>query len=392
MKKILLLTQFFYPDRTGTGKILTDLFVSLNRSEFMTEVLSSKEMYGDVEKKVLLDHESVSGIRIHRVFPYFLSKNTVFGRLFTYIGFFICAVFKVFYSNLHKEKDLIVSVSNPPIMPLLGAWLKGNHNRFIYILHDLYPDIAIRMGVVKEDSQLAKCMFRVNQYAFRKADKIVVLGNDMRRYLIENYKVNHNKICVISNWAQDHKIHDKLKVVNKKFKILYTGNLGRFHNLELVIDVVGSMDNVELHFVGEGAQKQALIEMSQTKNNIFFDSFLDSQAYKEALNSADALLVSLEKNLTGLAVPSKFYTYLSVGKPIICIADLETEMARIIIKENCGIVIAHDKAEFNVKLKELLKSKELCEHMGNNAYALYKKKYIMEYVIQSYESLFLHDL
>lgn len=388
MKKILLLTQFFYPDQTGTGKILMDLFVSLNKYGFTTEVVSSQEMYGDREKRVLAADECVSGIKIHRVFPYFLAKDTVFGRLFTYIGFFLYAATKVIFSRLYREKDLIVSVSNPPIMPLLGAWLKRDGNKFIYIVHDLYPDIAVRMGVVHEKNLMARGMLRVNRYVFRKADKIVVLGTDMRRYLLENYQASVEKICVISNWSQDQKIHNNRGKSNEKFKILYTGNLGKFHNLELAIEVIGNMESAELHFIGEGAQKKSLMEMAANKNNIYFHTFLDAAAYKDELNSADALLVSLEKNLAGIAVPSKFYTYLSVGKPIICIADAETEMAQIIKERKCGVVITHDKDSFYMNLKKLVHSKETCERMGNNAYMLYQEKYTMDHVIRSYVSLF----
>lgn len=389
MKNILVLSQFFYPDKTGTGKILAELFFSLNKKEFSVDVISGRKKYSDLSQLVLKEYEVADGVKIYRTFRWFASKDKSIGRIYNYIMFFICACWKCFRQGLYKDKDLIISVSNPPIMPLLGAMLKNRHRKFIYILHDLYPDIAIAMNVVEKTHLFSRMMFAVNQYVFRKADKIVVLGRDMEKHLIDRYHVPRERVRVISNWANSAGVENVEQKHLNKFRVLYTGNMGRFHNLELAIEAVRGIDNIELIFVGEGALKDKLITMTSNMNNVQFLSYLDDIEYQNILSSADALLVSLEKNLSGLAVPSKFYTYLSVGKPILCISDQSTEMALSIKECDCGFVIGHEDVNgFRNALDRLKNSMELKNRMGQNGRSLFEKKYIKETVIKQYEELF----
>ena len=388
MKKILLFSQFFYPDKTGTGKILAELFLGLDKDKFSINVISGRKIYNDSEGKILSQFELVNSIKIYRTFKWELDKNKFFGRIYNYIMFFICACYKCFKLKLQLDKDIIISVSNPPIMPLLGAVLKNKRNKFIYIVHDLYPDIAIALKVVNKDSLLAKIMLYINKFVFSKADKIVVLGRDMENYINTNYKVSSSKLIVISNWSNYKNINTN-KRSDSLFKVLYTGNIGRFHNLEIAVDAIKGKNDIEMKFVGEGALKNSLEQQAENFDNIKFSSYLDDEKYYKELDSADVLLVSLEKNLSGMAVPSKLYTYLSTGKPILCISDSNTEMAMIIKEYNCGFVINHNDIEsFNNYLNLLKKSTELRNEMGKNGYKAYVENYKKEDIIKKYEDLF----
>lgn len=389
MKRILLLSQFFYPDKTGTGKILAELFFALNKQKFSVDVISSRQKYSDVENCILKKQECIDGIHIYRTFRWFMSKEQPLGRIYNYMVFFLCACVTCFFKRLHKAKDIIVSVSNPPIMPLLGALLRSENRKFIYILHDLYPDIAIAMHVVDERHLFSRMMFKVNQYVFRRADKIVVLGRDMKLHLMRAYSVPEKKLVVITNWANIKQQNANLLKKKSKFRILYTGNMGRFHNLEVAVETVRNRSDVELFFVGEGALKSKLMEMSIGMGNVKFFPYLDDEEYSAMLGSTDALLVSLEKNLSGLAVPSKFYTYLAAGKPIFCISDKDTEMAITIEEYKCGFVIAHeDVAGFRKAIDDLLQSKELKGYMGENGRKLFEEKYRKDHIVKQYEKLF----
>ena len=144
-----------------------------------------------------------------------------------------------------------------------------------------------------------------------------------------------------------------------------------------------------MKFVGEGALKNSLEQQAENFDNIKFSSYLDDKEYYKELDSANVLLVSLEENLSGMAVPSKFYTYLSTGKPILCISDSNTEMAMIIKEYNCGFVINHNDIEsFNNYLNLLKKSTELRNEMGKNGYKAYVENYKKEDIIKKYEDLF----
>lgn len=386
--KVLLLTQFFFPDRTGTGKILGELFTGLSTKNFTTSVISSRQEYGSSGNKLLPSEEKYGGVTVKRVGSYYFSKDKALGRILNYILVFIYTLWAAYRYSLTKNKDIIVCVSNPPIMPLLSVFLRKNKQKTVYILHDLYPDIAIAMGVIGEKHIFSKIVYVCNKYVFKKLDKIVVLGEDMKCYLIHKYAIPKEKLMVIPNWASTD-YYSLNENDNDKFEVLYSGNMGRFHQLDIAVRALAGKKNINLHFIGEGQAKQSLINQSIDVDNVQFDTFLDDSNYRKALQNADVLFVSLEHNLSGLAVPSKFYTYLSAGKPIICVADESTQIAKLIKQYKCGFVITHNDADaFFQCVEKLAREDDLRKRMGSNAHMLYKKYFCRENIIKQYEKLF----
>ena len=386
LKKLLVFSQFFYPDQTGTGKVLAELFSCLVRKGFAVTALSSRQIHNDSKNTILAAHEVWEKVEIHRVFKNFKDKNKALGRIFNYLMFFIQTCFYTLQTGLHKNKDILISVSNPPIMPLLPAILKGKR-KFIYLIHDLYPDIAIKMGATRPNSLMAKVILAVNNFVFLKADKIIVLGRDMKQYLIDNYLVNADKIVVLTNWAE--KVNCPSCSPGNEFQLIYSGNMGKFHSLEMLLDLAVSMVDINICFIGAGAQRDSLQAKAEklALTNVGFSPFLEQEQYLRKMQQASAFVVSLEKNLTGLAVPSKFYTYLSLGKPIICISEPESEMAQIVIEADCGFVVAHgDLAALERAIEKLL-DKKVQLQMAENAKKVFVEKYEKTLVVAQYEKL-----
>lgn len=390
MKRILLLTQFFFPDRTGTGKILAELCRELVESDFDIDVAASRQEFGKNTAKLLDSFQVWHSIRIFRSCSIFGDKNKTFGRIYNYLAVFVCTFFTCYSKRLFKEKDIVLSVSNPPIMPLLGIWFKRPGQKFFYIIHDLYPDIAIAMGVVNRRHLFSKVMFVVNNYVFRHADGVIVLGRDMARYLQDNYCISAEKVHVITNWGNDSLLSiGEIAKTKGNFRIVYSGNMGRFHNLELAAEAARDMPNIELVFIGEGQAKKDLVANYSRYENIKFSSYLSDDEYMEMLASADALLVSLERNLSGLAVPSKFYTYLAAGRPIICISDADTEMAMIIQECNCGYIVEHDNLhQFIACCESLLNDEDKKIQLGKNARRIFLERYRLKHAVKKYVEMF----
>lgn len=388
MKSILLLSQFFYPDRTGTGRVMGELFSAISEAGFSVDVVASRQEYGDIFGRILPSFERYGNVRVFRCFRWFRTQESAFGRIFNYVMVFFCALWTCLHHGLTREKDILVSVSNPPIMPLLGLLLCRRRQRFIYILHDLYPDIAIAMGVVGVRHLFSRIMFAINRYVFGHADKIVVLGRDMKAYLQTAYRVPEERMVVIPNWARDG-IPYQENFPHRTFRVLYTGNMGRFHDLELAVEAFCILSDAELIFVGEGASKAGLMERARGMKNVRFLPFLEDTAYQEILIEADACLVSLEANLSGLAVPSKFYTYLAAGRPIIAISDRTTEMAMTIQENNVGFVVPHGDVEgFLAAVAFLRENEDEAHEMGKRAYHLYLEKYRQSEIVRTYAELF----
>jgi glycosyltransferase involved in cell wall biosynthesis len=392
--KLLLFTQHFFPDKLSTGKVLSELIFGLDDTKFDISVIAGRRLYQDKTKTILAKFEKVKGIPIYRVLKVLLPKEKAWGRLFNYIAFFILSSMQALSRRLIKDSDIIFCVSDPPIMPLVGALLKNRHNKIIYLIHDLYPDIAIKLGAVSKDNIMSKLMFQLNKFVFSKADKIIVLGRDMKTYIVNKYNVSPDKLEVLTNWSQALMLPTKDVDKNDKFRLLYTGNMGRFHDLEVAVEAAAILrDELELVFVGEGAKKEKLQNMVIEKklDNVLFYGYLEDDQYWKALSQADALLVSLEKGLAGLAVPSKFYTYLASGKPIIGVVDYDSEVALSIEEDQFGFVVGHgDVPKLVDQISYMISYPEETKQMGINAENSFQKKYETSILVNKYENLLLN--
>ena len=121
--------------------------------------------------------------------------------------------------------------------------------------------------------------------------------------------------------------------------------------------------------------------MAQT---IFFD-FLTGTDFTDLLKIADCYLVSLEKGVEGLSVPSKTYSYLSMGKPIIAIMNQETDIAKDLRRTRSGFSIEQGEKEALAEyILELDSNKQKVKEMGQNSQQLFVEKYTREICTNQY--------
>lgn len=405
MKKrdLLLLCQYFYPDAVSTGRLPTELAEDLVKHGMSVDVLCGYPSYitfGDDARKVPKE-EKYKGISIKRLkYPNF-KKNSKFGRLLNYFSFSFLVLGNIFSFKKYKK---VLLISNPPMLPYFGYVSKKLFkNKFVYLIYDLYPDIAVALGAVGKSSIMVKVMNHINKKVFETADSIIVLGEDMKKYLEENKELkNNNTIRVIPNWVDKEKIKIKDKVnkfsvdesLDNKFVVLYSGNIGLFQDLEMLIEVANKLriyDDIVFVFVGNGGKKWKLIDMaSEYKlSNVKFYDFQPDEIYEEVLASADCLVVTLERCAEGLGVPSKTYTYLAAGRPLVGIMSDKTDIGLMIENEDIGYRVDQTDIE---KLYEgiLFLYNNICmrEEMGQKARILFEKQFERGVITKKYYNIF----
>ena len=215
--KILLLTQYYAPDEMGTGKIMGEIFGSL-ADEYQINVISGKRTYKT--NLLLKSEEIINGVRVRRLFSGYKNKDLWSGRLYNYIGFFFSVLKYLLFRKPHKKCDYIITTSNPPMLPLL-AILFGHNKRKIYIIHDLYPDIAVKLGVIGGNNILAKIMQFINKVVFTRIDDIIVLSKEMKKYVEFNYNISVDKVKVIPNFFNEVAELNVLDRNDELIKIVY---------------------------------------------------------------------------------------------------------------------------------------------------------------------------
>lgn len=345
MKKILILSEFFYPDKSSTPKVLTELAEDLVNNGLEVEVICSNHSYKGSLK--LSKKETVNGIKISRINSSNFSRDSKPGRIINYMSFTANLFVKLLFSNKY---DSILVVSNPPLIPFIAYLNKLIKNKpYYYLVHDVYPDIAVEVGAIKKDSMPYKLMNNINQLAIKNTEKLIVLGKDMKDIFLKK-GVEEQSIKIITNWSKKYELSlDKTdnafykeRELISTLNIVYTGNIGRFHDIETIIEIakvaMEALPNVRFIFVGDGFKRPELeyaIENGTT--NIIISNYQYDSSYLDVLSGADLFISTLSPRIKGLGVPSKTYSYLAAGKPVIAIMEKGTEIGDLVENENLGI-------------------------------------------------------
>lgn len=393
-------TISFYPEITGTGQILTDLALALSKDGLSVRVFTAQPHYYSKHEK-LPDRENYRGIEIFRIPSTTFNKNNRLGRIFNWASFAFSALLRLLFD---RNSDPLLIVSSPPVLPFAGWILKRLKGKsYILLLHDIYPEIGVKLGFFKPGGLTVRIWNWLNKKAFASASKVIVLASDMASKIHDRYGNENGKVKVIHNWADGSFIRPiakrdslflKDKPLSYRLLIQYAGNLGFNHDLEPLVEAAKALSSLDIGFlfIGEGGKKeklQALTRRYQLKNVHFFP-FVPREILPHSLGASDLSVVTLEEALEGLAVPSKFYSILASGKAVLGILSPNCEMAEIIEKNRCGFVTPHhdSKALINV-LKRCYDEPELLEEMGRNARACFEKNFTRERAASKYKEIIL---
>jgi len=403
-KKLLVLSQLFYPELVSTGQSLTELCEMLVSFGVHVEVLTGPPTITLRTSKVpkYLEYKK---IKIVHVFSTRFPKLSFLGKLLNQITFTFSILIRLLF-NFSKQPILVVS--NPPFLPIVCGLLKVIHQRpYIALIHDVYPDIAIKLGFFKSGGVISRLWNTLNKFTFRKANYIVVLGRCMKE-VIRRKGISEEKIGIIHVWSDDKLIQGELKVNNpfrkiwgleNKFVVSYSGNMGRFHDMETIMEgtkVLKNRTDIVFIFVGEGQKKRWMQEIAKKweLTNCRFHSYVAKKELGYMLTCADAGLVSLSRGIEGLSVPSKLYGLMSAEVPVIAIMSKRSESAMVIQENNCGFVVEPGDVDGFVKsIFSLYNNRELCISLGRNGRRAIDQNYNLKDAAEKYFSLIklLHE-
>lgn len=397
ISKILILSQYFYPDIASTGQLLTELALGLAGKGIEVNVLTGHPTYGkgiSAQRK-----ENLKSIKIKRVWSTRLDKNTTKGQIFNSLSFFITSFWTLLFS---RDSSPILIVSNPPFLPVLGALmhtLKGR--KFIYLVHDVFPDKAIKLKYIKENSLLCRLWKWSDRYILKTASEVIALSRSMQKVMADKYKKYRLKprlVTVIHNWADDMFIKPVDKSSNPfikenglqdKFVVQYSGNLGASYELEFIIDTARMVkdDSIVFLFIGDGIKKGKLKAMADEHglSNIKFLPYQKKENLPYSLTASCVSIVTYDSNLDGLLMPSKLYSILASGKPVIGFCRKNSEVGNIISSAECGYLIEDNyEREFLEKIMFLKENKELSTSLGNNARKYFEKHFTFKHSLEKY--------
>jgi len=259
-----------------------------------------------------------------------------------------------------RRPEVVIATSPQLLVALSGYWLaRMKRVPFVFEVRDLWPESLSAVGVAGEHGLLHRGLGAVAGFLYRKADHIVVVTEAFRRHLIRKWNVPAEKISVVGNGVEPEmfapvdagEVKSELGLQGK-FVVCYIGTMGMAHGLGTLVDAakkLAELPDVRFLVVGEGAEKQAIMELARRRgvSNIVF---LDQQAREKIpalISAADACVVLLKKtDVFQTVIPTKMLEFMSCQRPVILGVDgqarelLERARAGMFIEpENDGALV-----------------------------------------------------
>jgi colanic acid biosynthesis glycosyl transferase WcaI len=388
--RVCIINEFFYPDNTGgTGTVLSQLVQHLkdNHAELTIDIITTRSLYRG-EKTFLSLTESWDSVNISRIGVPRPRTAGMMMRLMTGWLFSVAALLKLMK---RRPYNLVLVTTAPPTLPIATQWLRLIRVPYIYVIYDLFPDVPVALGALREHSHIARVCYAMQRKWLHNASSVVVLGRCMRDHLINKYNVDQDYVEVIPI-SSDQGIVPLSKQTHfrsahnlKGEVVLYAGNFGQAQDFGNLLDAAGVLlrenSGIELVFVGDGAKRQYIIDrVTQEKlSNVRVLPFVSREEFPDLLASADISLVTLEPGAEGLGVPSKFYNILASGRPTVAVVQSGSEVARVVEEAACGITVAHhDAAGLARALTTLFDDPAQLDKMGVAARRVFEQEYTLE--------------
>ena len=388
---ILFLNRSFWPDLESTGQVFTELCEDLSALGHEITFVSGPSYHVGSSPRFPWARESHGKIRIVRTWGSRLPKKRLAARFVNLGSYYSLATLAAWGLN---KPDVIVAGTDPPLLGALAAILKRRWKcRLVYSVRDLYPDIAEATGGVRSRS-LLKLLDTSNRIAYRAADLIIPLANDMAHRIISK-GVPSAKVKVIPDWVDCEQIRPLETTQFRdrrdgKFVIMYSGNLGLSQGLERVLEAAAALSSdprIVFDLIGEGARKQWLQERAGALGlrNVRFLPYRPKESLGESLAAADLHLIPLAPGTAGCLVPSKIYGILAAGRPFVAMMEEHAEVASLANLHRVGMVVEpSDAGGLERAIRYALENPAELKLMGQRARVLAEEKFERKIVTRQF--------
>ena len=382
--KLVYLVQYFSPEKASGLQLVEDLLEGFSAHGWKTDVFTPTPTRGVtdeqckeyVRKRVEVKYDS--RLTIHRMHLYREGKGFV-GRAIRYLLFSI----ECFWKAATVPADFIFTGSGPPTQGVVaGLAKKVSGKKVIYNLQDIFPDSLVTSGICGENSFLMKIGHAMENFTYRNADHIITITDDMKANIMKK-GVPEDKISVVRNWIdtdkvkhisrEDNLLFDELKLPRDRFYVVYAGNLGKVQGVDVILKTASLMKNYkDIKFVifGNGSEEENLKKIVNDKHldNVLILPLQPIERVSEVYSMADVSIISCTPGTGGSGMPSKTWTIMAAGVPIIASFDMPSEMERTIEDAECGFCTrAGDENELTEKIIRVFGDSRLKKCLGQNA-------------------------
>ena len=358
--KIVVLCPHFEPDTAPTGTVMTRIVVELARLGHEIHVVTSLPWYRGHRIEPgwegrWVRTETTEWGSVTRVHPFPGSdKRNLLRRALGFVGFSALSSIGGLRAGGRGRPDAVLAMS-PPLTLGPTGWVVGLLRRapLVFNIQDVFPDAAVRTGAIT-NRHVIRVAAWLERWSYHRAAAVTVLSDDLAANVREKVGARHrDRIHVIPNFVDTERIRPGERMTAYRTEIgvgdepvvLYAGNVGFSQSLDLVVEAARRCPDVTFVVNGDGAARPDLERAASGVPNIRFAGYQPVERLGEVLASGDVHVVPLRAGLGDVSVPSKTYSSLAAGRPVVASIDPGTEIPRLLAGAGAGVAVPPDDAD-----------------------------------------------
>jgi colanic acid biosynthesis glycosyl transferase WcaI len=348
---ILLFNEYYPPDTSATAKMAALVAETLAHRHKVT-VVAGRPSYDPEEYYpfAMLRRDIRNNVTVERVGSTAYPRHQMKRRVSNYLSYLALAVPRA----LALRADVILAMTDPPVAGIAGAFVARMAGRpFVYNIRDLYPDMAVGGNIVRPSKWIERWE-KMHRRALKQASRVIVLGDDMRDRILSK-GVAPGRVVVVRDGtsfpaAMPQPCDPVVKEIRSGFSfvVLHAGNLGFYGAWGTLLKAAEILRNTSrnedagLVFVGDGASRASIAAAAAHLPNVRLLPFRPVEQVPHVMMAGDLHVVTVKRGLEGVVVPSKLYSILAAGRPVLAVAPKESDAARIVTECECGVAVDPD--------------------------------------------------
>lgn len=387
--KILIVTQYYYPERFSTHDVARELY---NRGHQVT-VITGKPNYGYnriLENYKHVYYEIIDGVKVHRI-DLIPRKDSHFVVSLNYLSFYFNA--RRFIRRFKEEFDIVLSFSLSPIISISPAIIYAKKHQVPHLLYvmDLWPESTVVTGAIKMNSLLYKILFKWSKSLYSECDKLLISSPSFKDYFLNVLDLKKPFVYINQPTIVNSKPLTPI-TYQHKYNFVYAGNFGTLQLVDLLVRAFVHLKNkdIALHLMGMGPKLKLTLDLIKSlglEDQVFYHGMLPLSEAERFFVNSDGLIVSLKDNpasYVAKTIPNKATQYLSYGKPIIAI--IKGDAKELLTKSGGAIFANEDENDIATQIKNFINlDNDIRLKMGSSNKAYYDQYLSLDKIIDLFE-------
>lgn len=403
--RLVVLCPHFAPDIAPTGAVMTRIVEELAKRGHELHVITALPWYRGHRVETGFEArwwrvETMPWGSVTRVNPFpGRSKAKLLRRAVGFVLFSLLVGMRGVIAGGKGKVDGVLAMSPPLTLGITGWFVRlVRGGTLVFNIQDVFPDAAVETGAITNQTMIALARI-LEKFSYRHSDAVVVLSDD----LADNVRAkvgnrHHHRVQVIPNFvdtavitpsARINRYRDELGIGDEPI-VMYAGNVGFSQSVELMIEAARRIPAAIFVINGDGSARESLERAAHGMSNVRFVDYQPIERLNDVLAAADLHVVPLRRGLARVSVPSKSYSVLAAGRPLLAAIDADTEIPKLLLASGGGVAIEPDDGEaFVAAVRDLLADRDRLESMGRSGRAWVERHVSPSGVACAYEELFI---